>query len=106
MSASKFTPGETTAFQTGRLYDADGQIITLHKISSQCLAFRDHARGIDGVIHHQGLGADDESYRGNERLALTAYDHGLYSWPKTDEEREGINLCILTDKTRKLLSKP
>ena len=74
---------------TGRLYNADGQLIRFCEIDDQRIAFVDLARSIEGVVIHAGMGA----YAGQESAIrdrmLTAYDHMIYRMPKFDDEERG-----------------
>ena len=77
---------------TGRLYNADGQLIRFGEIDYQRIAFADIARGIEGVIVHAGMGAYDGDENAIRDRMLTAYDHMIYRQPKfDDEERAAIS---------------
>ncbi len=75
---------------TGRLYNADGQLIRFCEIDDQRIAFVDLARGIEGVIVHAGMGAYDGDEGAIRRRMLTAYDNMTYRMPKFDDEERGV----------------
>ena len=76
---------------TGRRYNADGQLIRFCEIDHERIAFVDLARSIEGVVIHAGMGAYDGDEGAIRRRMLTAYDHMIYRMPKfDDEERAAI----------------
>ena len=75
---------------TGRLYNADGQLIRFGEIDYQRIAFVDLARSIEGVVIHAGMGAYDGDERAIRDRMLTAYDHMIYRMPKFDDEYAAI----------------
>ena len=79
---------------TGRLYNADGQLIRFCEIDRERIAFVDLARSIEGVVVHAGMGAfSDDEYRIRDRM-LTAYDHSIYRYPESAPERDAISALI------------
>jgi hypothetical protein len=65
-------------FNTGRLYTAEGQVITAEWDGKDSITFRDHSRGIDGVITTCKHIWDELHLAG---AVMAAYDRGLYLYP-------------------------
>jgi len=70
---------------TGRLYNADGQLIRFCEIDRERIAFADLARSIEGVIVHAGMGAFSDDETAIRDRMLTAYDHMIYRGPQGTE---------------------
>jgi len=78
---------------TGRLYNADGQLIRFCEIDRERIAFVDLARSIEGVVIHAGMGAYDGDEGAIRDRMLTAYDHSIYRYPDASE-RDAISALI------------
>jgi hypothetical protein len=65
-------------FNTGRLYTAEGQVITAEWDGKDSITFRDHSRGIGGTITTSNYNWD---YYHLAKAVMAAYDHGLYLYP-------------------------
>ncbi len=63
-------------FNTGRLYQADGQRISVGVTSDGDVLFRDHSRGIDGKLHWQ----HDIDGDPTAATVMLYYDKNLYSY--------------------------
>jgi len=62
-------------FNTGRLYQADGQRITVAEMPDGRVLFNDHGRGIFGALKYEAkLGPP------TARQVMTRYDHNEYTW--------------------------
>lgn len=79
-----------TEWNTGRLYAENGQLMIAREIDRRRIAFADLSRGIDGVIHHAGLGAFDGDERELQSRVMTAYDGMIYTHPRDDDESQAL----------------
>jgi len=71
----KATATKVWGFNTGRLYQADGQRISVAEMSDGRVLFADHSRGIFGALKH---------WRGafgplTARDVMVRYDHNEYA---------------------------
>ncbi len=71
-------PFATFHWNTGRMYASDGQRISA-RVWPGKIEFSDHSRGIDGLILLAAYAPMLSAYD-IQRLVMTNYDHGNYSF--------------------------
>lgn len=79
-----------TEWNTDRQCDKRGQLMRAAFVEYDSIAFADLSRRIDGIIYGQFGRIESEGERALQALVMTAYDNGLYTAPRTAEERAAL----------------